>query len=761
MHQPHLHRSALFIAILMSTQSLQANSDEPLQGETESASDESSSVETLEKITVTAQRREQGLRDVPISVASIPAEKISSLFSGGESVLALSSQVPGLYAESSNGRAAPRFYIRGLGNSDFDLAASQPVSIIMDGVVMENVVLKSFPLFDIDSIEVSRGPQGTLFGRNTTAGIINFNTRRPEHFSEGYVRTSAGNLNSSTVEGAFGGSLIDDTLAGRLSIFQQNRGDWITNDFENESDALGGFTEQALRGQLLWTPNESFSALLSAQARDLDGTSSVFYGTAINQGDSKPNSSFDRDRVSFDGGNNNPQTYDGAGYTLTLDWYSDNYTLTSITSYQHADGLSRGDIDGTSIYPVDVAFPSVTEDRADVSQLTQEFRIASSDLSSFRWQSGLFFFDSDLDVGTTSFASEVTDDDGNVTRQDALVNHTNTSWAVFGQGEYDFSAKTTLTAGLRYTYDEKAFRLKQLSALGAVIGQQVDPVDLDDDHISWDIALNHKLNKKSSIFARVASGFRAQSIQGRDVGFLGSASTADSEKILSYEVGYKADLLDNRLRLNTAAFYYDLDDIQLTAVGGNNNSVGLLNADSGTGYGIEADIEFLPVERLSLTAGYSYNHTEIKDNDLQVAACGSAQCTVLDPTSVVNGADGNPITLAAIDGNSFNNAPEQTLNVSAHYWHPVKSGELYAYTDWAVTGDTQIFLYESEEYNTSSQFEGGLRLGYINHEKSYEVGLYGRNITDEVNIKGGVDFNNNTIIVNEPRTYGIDFRVNF
>ena len=134
---------------------------------------------TVGEVVVTAQKRSENLQDVPLSVASVSGERLRGLFAAGDDILTLSSRVPALYAESSNGRVAPRFYIRGLGNADFDLAASQPVSVIMDDVVMENVVLKSTPLFDLDRVEVLRGPQGTLFGRNTTAGIVKFDTIRP------------------------------------------------------------------------------------------------------------------------------------------------------------------------------------------------------------------------------------------------------------------------------------------------------------------------------------------------------------------------------------------------------------------------------------------------------------------------------------------------------------------------------------------------------------------------------------------------------
>ncbi len=134
---------------------------------------------SLGEIIVTAQRRSENIQDVPLSVAPLEGERLAAMFEGGGDIQVLAARVPSLYVESSNGRLAPRFYIRGLGNSDFDLAASQPVSIIVDEVVLENVILKSFPMFDLERVEVLRGPQGTLFGRNTPAGIVKFDTRKP------------------------------------------------------------------------------------------------------------------------------------------------------------------------------------------------------------------------------------------------------------------------------------------------------------------------------------------------------------------------------------------------------------------------------------------------------------------------------------------------------------------------------------------------------------------------------------------------------
>ncbi|MDH3352066.1 MAG: TonB-dependent receptor plug domain-containing protein, partial [Gammaproteobacteria bacterium] len=173
----------------------------------------------LEVVLVSAQRRDEKIQDVPISVTAINGDRLDGVLEGGKDIRALAVRVPSLYAESSNGRLGPRFYIRGLGNTDFDLAASQPVSIVIDEVVQENVILKSFPLFDIERVEVLRGPQGTLFGRNTPAGIVKFNTRQPTKETNSYFSVTAGALGTYNVESGLGGSLnAAQTVTGRISI---------------------------------------------------------------------------------------------------------------------------------------------------------------------------------------------------------------------------------------------------------------------------------------------------------------------------------------------------------------------------------------------------------------------------------------------------------------------------------------------------------------------------------------------------------------
>src|SRR5512134_2046027 len=192
---------------------------------------------TLEAVMVTAQRRSEDIQDVPVAVSTLDNEKLNILGSGGDDVRFLSGRVPSLLIESSFGRAFPRFYIRGLGNTDFDLNASQPVSLVYDDVVQENPILKGFPAFDLDMIEVFRGPQGTLFGRNTPAGVVKFNSVRPSRELGGYAQLSYAQDNSVNFEGAVGGAL-GKNWAMRLSGMYQHRDDWVDNVMPDDGDII-------------------------------------------------------------------------------------------------------------------------------------------------------------------------------------------------------------------------------------------------------------------------------------------------------------------------------------------------------------------------------------------------------------------------------------------------------------------------------------------------------------------------------------------
>jgi len=687
------------------------------------------------EVVVTAQKRSENLQDVPVSVAAIAGERLQSAFASGEDILTLSGKAPGLYAESSNGRVAPRFYIRGLGNADFDLAASQPVSIIQDDVVLENVVLKSSPIYDLDHVEVLRGPQGTLFGRNTTAGIVKFDTVKPSEEVKGRATATYGTFNTFTFDGGIGGAIVPGKVAARASVLYQHRDDWIDNTFTKKDNALGGFDEKAARLQVLVTPNDKLSALFNVHARDLDGTAAVFRANVLTKGSNKLNANYDRDSVAYNNTANNPQKYKGYGGSANITYDLDGAKLTSITAYENTHGYSLGDIDGGNPGgPGFIPFQSDTQDGIkNLFQWTQEIRLASDTDGPLSWQVGGYYFDTKYDIRTDPFFMPAT-----------TLRQKNKAWAAFGQASYKVNDQLTLTGGLRYTDDDKD--------LNVVSGPNPAPsVSVSDSKVTWDLSAFYTLQENVSVYAKVASGFRGPSIQGRDIAFGSPASSAKSETIMSYELGLKSELFERRVRLNGAIFTYTIDDPQFSAVGGGSNSNRLINAKKGEAYGLELDSEFVVTPNFVVTAGYSYAHTKIKDSTLAVAPC--AACTVTDQLTAGG--------LALVNGNPFPNAPKYTFDFTARYSYPLATGELFAFTDWKMQGYTNLFLYQSKEFYSKGDFEGGLKVGYANKDAGWELAAFARNITNESNIKGAIDFNNLTAFVNEPRVFGVSLNASF
>jgi iron complex outermembrane recepter protein len=380
---------------------------------------ETSADSGLTEIVVTAQRRSENLQKVPLSVNYISGEKQSdkwdALISGGGDIRALAGRVPSLNIESSFGRTFPRFYIRGLGNTDFDLNASQPVSVLYDDVVLENPILKGVPLFDIARVEVLRGPQGTLFGRNTPAGIVKFDSVRPDS-KGGYVKASYGRFNSVNVEGAAGGNLTD-TFSARLSAMYQRRGNWVDNIDTTAKKDLEGYDDIALRLQLQYAPTDTFKWRVTGQYRDFDGTARVFRANLFNTGSNDlvgqrgANTQFNRNITRADGINfQKLKTYNIAS---TVDWDLGPVTLASVTSYWGGDYKSRGDIDGgfgnrfaPAQGPGVIAFSAQTEDQVPyLSQHTQELRIASNNESGLGYQAGFFYFDEKLRITTLDYGT--------------------------------------------------------------------------------------------------------------------------------------------------------------------------------------------------------------------------------------------------------------------------------------------------------------------------------------------------------------------
>ncbi len=748
----------------------------------------------LEEIVVTAQRRSENLQDVPLSVTAISGDKLDAIGAGGQDVRALSARVPSLVVESSFGRTFPRFYIRGLGNTDFDFNASQPVSLVYDDVVLENPILKGFPVFDVASVEVLRGPQGTLFGRNTPAGIVKFDSVKPSDTPGGYARLSYGRFNAVNAQGAVGGPL-GDKVSIRLSGLYQRQDNYVDNVLPSgtQKDALEGYEEFAGRLQVLVKPTENFDILLSGQLRSLNGTARVFRANVFTRGQTGLNSNFKRYSVSTDGQNEQKVHTGNASAKLTYD--AGPVSLISVTSYWKGDATSVGDVDGgfgASFLPPALTgpgyIPFTAETRDSVptlKQFTQEFRVVSNSDNALSYQGGVFYFNETLRIRSDNY-STLGDFVGGVglftpAGQVNIISsqrQKSKAWGVFGSATFAVTDALKLTGGIRYNDDKRDFTASRdfdsfpfdtflaPPLLGTVTRKAKD------NNITWDISANYKATDDINLYARVARGYRAPSIQGRllfppatPTPLEDGVTVGRSETVTSYEAGIKSTFLDGRGRFNLNGFYYNLDNAQLTAVGGGVNANRLLNAKRVRGYGLEADLELKPTNGLLLTAGLSYNNTKIQDPGLTTAACGAVRadtpanlslCTILDP--IVTPA-GSGAAIVNINGNSLPQSPRWIANWTARYGVPVGNGEIYAYTDWAYRSKINFFLYDSVEFQDKNQLEGGLRLGYKTDR--FDIAGFVRNLTKDTSAVGGIDFNNLTGFVNEPRIWGVEIGTKF
>ena len=738
---------------------------------------------TLGDIIVTAQRREENLQDIPLSITAVGGDKLDAITAGGVDVRGLSGRVPSLLIESSFGRTFPRFYIRGLGNTDFDFNASQPVSLVYDDVVLENPILKGFPVFDLDRVEVLRGPQGTLFGRNTPAGIVKFDSVKPGDDTNGYGRISWGRYNNVNAQGAVGGR-FSDTVSARLSAMYQRQDDYIDNVLPSgtTNDALEGYEEFAARAQFLFEPGDNLDILLGGQIRSLDGTARVFRANVFTKGQSGLNANFRRNQVSVDG--QNEQEVDTWNLSARITYDAGGVDIISVTSYWDGDATSVGDVDGgfganflppNLTGPGQIPFTAETRDSVpSLKQFTQELRIASNGTGPLSYQAGVFYFDEDLTIVSENF-STLGDPNNAPGGVNILVSQDQQSeaWGVFGSLTYQLTDALSVTGGIRYNNDSRDFVVVRSrdTQFPAFLQNPLGTVtrSVEDDNITWDLSVTYAASDDVNLYARVARGYRAPSIQGRVLFPPATAmpledgvTIGDAETILSWEAGVKTTFLDGRGRFNLNGFLYNLDDAQLTAVGGGVNANRLINADNVRGYGFEADLELRPVPELTLTAGLSYNNTEIRSTGLTTAACGAVRldllpadpslCTVTDP--IVTPAAPFSAAIVNIDGNSLPQSPKWIVNWTARYGIPVGDGEVYAYTDWAYRSRIHFFLYRSVEFTDARMLEGGLRIGY--KTDSFDVAGFVRNITGDTSAVGGIDFNNLTGFVNEPRIWGIE-----
>ncbi|HEV7386386.1 MAG TPA: TonB-dependent receptor, partial [Phenylobacterium sp.] len=464
---------------------------------------------------------------------------------------------------------------------------------------------------------------------------------------------------------------------------------------------------------------------------------------------------FDPEKIAQDAQPRSFQKVEEVGASVKMNYDLGGPILTSVTGFEHVKVLSHGDIDGGfgAVFappsgPGFIPFPSESADGMPYhAQWSEELRLAGKH-DALSYTVGAFYFFEDVKIDSFDYNTLA----GGKQDGFAYQHQKTTSWALFGNADYKLTPQWTVGAGLRYSNDKKDFLAQRLVSPFGAPPTPVERANPNSDDVSFNVNATYALNDDVNLYARIAKGYRAPSIQGRLL-FGDTISVATTETLMSYETGFKADLFDKRARIDADIFYYRVSDMQLTAVGGGANFNQLINAKHAEGYGFEFNGEAEPIDRLILTGGLSYNHTQIDDPNLAVQPCGGG-CTVLSPPGVLPGT-------VNINGDDLPNAPRWIANVTASYSIPYGDGEFFAFTDWAYRSSINIFLYRSTEFTGQYLLEGGLRLGYRAGGGKWEVAVFGRNITNRIQLEGAIDFNNLTGFVNDPRTVGVEVKTKF
>jgi len=696
------------------------------------------------EITVTARKRAMNLQDTPAAVTVIDGEQFRKM--GLSSAEDVASKVPGFLFSNPVGEGGnPSLSLRGVGLNDFSDNNESPVAVYVDEVYVGSLAGQTSRLFDLERVEVLKGPQGTLYGRNSTGGLVSFTSKKPSQETSGYVQLGYGNYNEFHAEGAVGGPLTD-TISARFSASHTNS---EGTTYDRVSGDRGGQTDSnAARLQFRLQSGDS-DVLLNGHISRTSGTSNFYAqrgttalasgGGACSVSDALGGACVDSYGYSDTDGNPykgdysmgaTPLKIDSQGLVLNYTYDAGDVKITSISSY---DTLKKYQVE--SAYPG----PSVPLDgtyRMDDEQFSQELR-ASGDKDGLAWVVGGFFY---KDRKKDLFAINYFDFAYNFTQKTRAM-------AIFGQADWEFIPGVTATLGLRYNDERKSIRG---SADGAVLGGE-DFSDeyrrFSDNALSGTAGLSWKVNPDLLVYANVSRGFKSGGFNG---GFVVTSAGLDpfkSEQITSYEAGIKSTLAGGLMTLNLAGFYYDYKNFQaITSADIDGIPISVLtNAGSATIKGIEAEMRAKPTGFLELGGGVTLLDTKTKDF-LAYTGLDSNSQPVYDDLS----------------GGELVSAPHVSANIDARVFWPLGSGE------FSLAGDASYRSHFYFDTDNSALNQGGGAIE-LNARASWEqkamgltVAVWGKNINGATYINEGFSiFGGQGLIYNRPRTYGVTVTKNF
>lgn len=698
----------------------------------------------LEEVLVTAQKREQNLQDVGIAITTMTGRQMEALgFSNAQQIAAMA---PGVHMVQPNGEANYSMNIRGVTNSDFITNVESPVALYVDEVYISQMSGAGFGLFDMERVEILRGPQGTLFGRNATGGLVHFITKKPSQEVDGYTKVTFGAYDQLKLEGAMGGGVTED-LSVRVSFATHDNDGYVENRLTDEK--LSNANDREFRLQALYQPNDDLEFLLNVRkASQLIRTGYWEYVSSVTTGKLTPGvpnpllgGYTDNDGDNFAGDYDDPGFNDLEieGYSGTIRWaINDSLTLVSITDKTFTDRSWAEDSDAS---PVSLWNTLVL---TDAEQFSQELRL-EGETGSYYWVAGAYYIDIGIDdayggitdpflpaAGTTVPGSE-----GGI--WDPYSSDLE-SWSVFGQVEYAFSDRLNFIVGVRSVNDDKTFsyrsdhmefldpflrpsvmdasNLNLIENLGTYQGERSDSEWAYRVQLDWNVS-DTSLAYFSWNRGVKGGGYNAPIFEPA-VGFVDEVMTFDPELLDSFEIGYKTDL-SNIGRLNAAAYYYDYENYQIF------NIVGLdsltVNAPSAEALGFEVELQLSPSEGWDILFGVAYNDAEI---------------TMLDGSKQV------PVQ-----------SPKWNLNGMLRYAFPVFGGEIGLQAD-AVYRDNVIFTLTAQEPSRQDAYTvANVSATYTSQDGDWQVSAFIHNVLDEEYIVQTFDLSGLDIFGMTEQYYGL------
>ena len=722
------------------------------------ASDVSSPREGLGEIVVTAQRRAEDLQRAALAITAVSGDDIVER--GVTQVEQLATLSPGLQVNTSAGPYAS-FSVRSVSSLSGNAFADSAVAVNVDGVYLATPTVLHGLYYDLERVEILKGPQGTLYGRNATAGAINVIPRRPEFETGASINTEVGNLGRFNIGGALN-IAASDTVALRVAGQRVRRDGYL-------SDGASDDNGEAVRASILFEPTPDLSILIAGDYSHIGG---IGPGATIRKECGKIGMSggacFVADPYTgiadladqYTSVGEAPPTRnqfiegDYYGAALNIDYDTAIGTLTFIGAYREADSAYVGT--GTSWQLRETQKPK---------QTSAELRLASSGVGPLKYVFGLYYLDTTMDSRSQSESLN------NKRFSDSFTHNEGWTWAAFSQLTYSLSGSVRLTGGLRYTYENKLTDSQRYNLLGLVGPDPVIPdgptppivIDMDEEQsweaVNWKAGIEFDAAPDSLLYANVSTGFKAGGFYYGPPG----SNTYEPEHVTSYAIGSKNRFADNTIQLNVEAFYLDYTDQQISFVKLIGPGAVVLvteNAGSSYAYGLEFESEFLPAENTRFGLSGSWIKAEYEEFSYD---------TVAPPSSTTLCMVGPPFPFTVdCSGQVPIRTPEWTVTGFFEQGFELGNGGRIVLDG---RGQYKSAFYASTSYTietlTNESFRASFGLGYEDPDGRFKIRAFVDNAFDEVTISNATvntAYSENGIVgINllPPRTYGIQASANF